>query len=97
MDNEKNKPCERWRGKNYSFFSNSKCEYFPCHNAEKIGEENFNCLFCFCPLYDYEDCGGSYTYLENGNKDCSKCVLPHVRDNYGVIIERLKKKRNSEK
>ena len=34
------------------------------------------------------DCGGSFTYLENGCKDCSRCLFPHLRENYGVITER---------
>ena len=33
----------------YKFFQNKKCEYFPCHKG--IPEEDFNCLFCYCPLY----------------------------------------------
>lgn len=32
---------------NYSFFSNKKCEYFPCHKvSDEIAEKDFNCLFC---------------------------------------------------
>lgn len=34
---------------NYKFVQNRKCEYFPCHKVEN--EDEFNCLFCFCPLY----------------------------------------------
>ena len=61
---------------NYSFFQNSRCEYFPCHKTSDI--ENFNCLFCFCPLYALgEKCGGAFKYTETGIKDCSACVLPH--------------------
>ncbi|MGL4732974.1 MAG: cysteine-rich small domain-containing protein, partial [Fusobacteriaceae bacterium] len=42
---------------NYKFFNNSKCEFFPCHETAK--PEEFNCLFCYCPLYMMEDrCGG---------------------------------------
>lgn len=33
----------------YRFFQNKECEYFPCHKTEN--EEEFNCLFCYCPLY----------------------------------------------
>ena len=36
-------------GRNYSFVQNRACEYFPCH--EGVPEEDFNCLFCYCPLY----------------------------------------------
>ena len=55
---------------NYKFVQNKKCEFFPCH---KVEEEKFNCLFCYCPLYMLgADCGGNFTYLENGIKYCSK-------------------------
>ncbi len=77
-----------WKGKAYSFFCNRDCEWFPCHPVED--EESFNCLFCYCPLYPLgESCGGNFVYLENGIKDCSSCTLPHMKDNYGVITERL--------
>lgn len=35
--------------KNYSYFSHKECEYFPCHKGADVN--NFNCLFCYCPLY----------------------------------------------
>ena len=58
------------------FFTNHECAYFPCH--EGLEPEAFNCLFCFCPLYALgPNCGGDFTYLENGVKDCSNCVRPH--------------------
>lgn len=51
--------------------------------------KNFNCLFCYCPLYVLGDrCGGKFAYLPNGYKDCSRCLFPHLRENYGVITER---------
>ena len=33
----------------YRFFQNKSCEYFPCHEIKDSGD--FNCLFCYCPLY----------------------------------------------
>ena len=33
----------------YSFFQHTQCEFFPCHKTAK--PEDFNCLFCYCPLY----------------------------------------------
>ena len=73
---------------NYKFFQNRNCEYFPCHQGVK--EEDFNCLFCYCPLYALGDkCGGAFTYTENGIKDCSKCLKPHRRENYEVILEKM--------
>lgn len=78
---------DSWKGKHYSFFQNTACEYFPCHSTEH--PEDFNCLFCYCPLYALgEDCGGNYRYTGNGWKDCSQCMIPHRRDNYGRITGR---------
>ncbi len=69
---------------NCNFFQNRDCEYFPCH--EGADPENFNCLFCYCPLYALKDaCGGNFTYLENGVKDCSNCLRPHRRESFGDI------------
>ena len=72
----------------YKFNQNLKCEFFPCHKG--IKEENFNCLFCYCPLYALGDrCGGNFTYLENGIKDCSNCLIPHRRENYDKIMAKM--------
>ena len=72
----------------YKFCLNRDCEYFPCHKG--IAEEDFNCLFCFCPLYALGNkCGGSFVYLENGIKDCSNCAKPHRRENYERIMEKM--------
>ena len=72
----------------HSFFQNRDCAYFPCH---KTGDpEDFNCLFCFCPLYALGDrCGGNFSYLDNGVKDCSNCLIPHKKGNYGLILEHI--------
>lgn len=75
---------------NYQFFTNKECEFFPCHNTEDL--EEFNCLFCYCPLYSLgEECGGNPVFLENGIKDCSQCVFPHKKQNYDKVINALKK------
>ena len=72
----------------YDFFQNRECEYFPCHEGAE--PENFNCLFCFCPLYPLGDrCSGGFTYTEQGIKDCSKCLKPHRRENYEKIMEKM--------
>jgi len=71
----------------YKFFQNSKCEYFPCHKGVK--EEDFNCLFCYCPLYMLgEDCGGNFTYT-HGIKDCSNCTIPHQKNSYSYIMSKM--------
>ena len=73
-----------WKDKEFSFFSHTKCEYFPCHKTND--PENFNCLFCYCPLYALGDtCGGNFRYTESGLKDCSLCSIPHKRENYEYI------------
>lgn len=71
------------------FVQNRDCEYFPCHQG--IDPEKFNCLFCFCPLYALgENCGGNFTYTQQGIKDCSGCLRPHHRGCYSDICEKLK-------
>lgn len=66
-----------------AYFENRDCAYFPCHQGS--GEE-FNCLFCYCPLYALGDrCGGSFRYLENGIKDCSACLIPHKKSGYDYV------------
>jgi len=72
--------------KHYQFFQNRACEYFPCHQG--IDEADFNCLFCYCPLYALgARCGGDFTYTETGVKDCSACLRPLDPDNYEKILE----------
>lgn len=74
---------------NYKFFQNNKCEYFPCHKVKDTS--NFNCLFCYCPLYALgEKCGGNYVYTENGIKDCSNCLIPHSKNGYDFVSKKMK-------
>ena len=47
----------------YKFYCNKSCEYYPCHK----GLSEFNCLFCFCPLYRTE-CSGSYVMIESDGR-----------------------------
>ncbi len=63
----------------YKFFNNNSCGFFPCHTTDK--PEEFNCLFCYCPLYMLEErCGGNFVYTPHGIKVCSLCILPHIKD-----------------
>ena len=75
-----------------SFFRNTACEYFPCH--EGLDESEFNCLFCYCPLYALgPHCGGNFTYTEKGIKDCTACTILHkgnegariVKERFGLL------------
>ena len=71
----------------YSFTQHTACEFFPCH--ETAHPEDFNCLFCYCPLYALGSrCGGNFVYLENGVKDCSRCLLPHGRGSYSYVLSK---------
>ena len=74
--------------RHYAFFQNRECERFPCHAG--VAEEDFNCLFCYCPLYTLgERCGGQFTYTERGIKSCVGCAFPHVREHYDAVLARF--------
>ncbi len=81
-----------------SYFQNRDCQYFPCH---KGAGEDFNCLFCYCPLYALGDqCGGNFRYTDQGVKDCASCLIPHspggfeyIQRHYGKIAEIAKQNR----
>ncbi len=70
----------------YRFFNNVDCKYFPCHTTKKTDE--FNCLFCYCPLYLVDDCGGGYK-MRGHVKDCSQCRVPHQPNGYDQIMAKL--------
>lgn len=71
------------------FFQNTSCRFFPCHKTENMND--FNCMFCFCPLYSLGDrCGGNFYYTDKGIKSCLNCSFPHERNNYGQITDKLK-------
>ena len=72
----------------YDFFQNRDCEYFPCH--QNADAETFSCIFCYCPLYALGDkCGGNFSYTKEGIKDCSHCLIPHRRENYERVMEKM--------
>ena len=77
------------KGTNSSrFFQNQDCKYFPCHQGVKA--EDFNCLFCYCPLYALgKHCGGNFQLTERGVKSCVHCAFPHHRENYDRVIARF--------
>lgn len=71
-------------------FTHRDCEYFPCHKG--ADPENFNCLFCYCPLYMLgSDCGGNFYYNEKGYKVCKNCLRPHLKENAAFIRGQYKK------
>ena len=72
----------------YAFFSHRQCEFFPCHPTQR--PEEFNCMFCYCPLYTLgPDCGGHFRYLESGVKSCEDCMLPHSPGGYAHILSKF--------
>lgn len=73
----------------YRFFENKDCKYFPCHK----GLTEFNCLFCYCPMYRLEHCPGNPRYFEKNSrriKDCSDCTFPHDPEHYDTIMQILR-------
>ena len=73
------------------YFKNDSCEFFPCHPLDG----DFNCLFCYCPLYFLDECPGNFYMKEDGEKRikvCTDCVFPHIPENYGEMMEILRKK-----
>ena len=69
-----------------TFFSNTDCAYFPCHKG--VDAREFNCLFCYCPLYALGPrCGGDYRYTKAGTKDCTQCTRLHVGDAGATLVK----------
>lgn len=68
----------------YKYFENKECPFYPCH----IGVKDFSCLFCYCPLYGKEDCGGNFI-INEGVKDCTNCTFPHEKSNYDKIVGKI--------
>ena len=79
---------EEKKERRYAFFQHRDCEMFPCHQG--VPEEDFNCLFCYCPLYCLgPGCGGNWTYTSRGVKSCAGCAFPHRRENYDAVLRRF--------
>jgi len=73
----------------YRFFENKDCKYFPCHQ----GLTDFNCLFCYCPMYQLPACPGNPSYMEKNGKTikvCTNCTFPHQPESYDKVIAVLK-------
>jgi len=79
----------------HRFFKNDACMFFPCHSKPE-NEDEFNCLFCYCPLYVMGDkCGGNFVYRKTV-KVCVDCHLPHTPAYYDYITDTLGKKLEEE-
>ncbi len=79
------------------FFKNTDCSYFPCHKG--LDEDEFNCLFCYCPLYAKNPCPGNPTYIKKDDgrviKRCTDCTFPHKPENYEKIMNILRIKKSA--
>lgn len=72
---------------NYKFNQNKSCEYFPCHQG--VEADQFNCLFCYCPLYMLgNQCGGNFK-VNHGIKDCSGCTKPHDEKSFEFVMSKI--------
>lgn len=72
----------------YRFFQNNECKYFPCHKLAG----DFNCMFCYCPMYTMDNCPGNPEYIESKGrriKACTNCTFPHRPENYDSIMKIL--------
>ena len=68
------------------FFRNTDCPHFPCH--EGVDPAEFNCLFCYCPLYALGPrCGGEFRYNDKGVKTCVNCTMLHRGDAGAGIVK----------
>ncbi|WP_366485912.1 MULTISPECIES: cysteine-rich small domain-containing protein [Oscillospiraceae] len=74
-------------GRTFSFSSNKAWERYPCRAMRK-GWNSAACsaiVRCIC----WAERAEMLHHLENGVKDCSKCLIPHQRDNYGYLAGRF--------
>ncbi|MBE1236145.1 hypothetical protein IHV25_00525 [Phaeovibrio sulfidiphilus] len=72
MNTESTLPANGFKG-----MTNERCPYLPCHPGVR---REFNCLFCYCPLYAYQCIGPYKIFIDKhgtARKDCSACTLPH--------------------
>lgn len=78
----------------HRFFENRSCKYFPCHDG--MEGQDFNCLFCYCPLNPYADCPGTPVFREKEDgcmiKDCTGCTFPHLPENYDALLAFLRER-----
>ena len=52
-----------------------------------------NCLLCYCPRYEWDECGGDWDWVirKDGTwiKDCSACTIPHQKEVVKRWLKRL--------
>ena len=60
------------------FFQNRECPHFPCHRG--IAAEEFNCLFCYCPLYTLgKRCGGELHLYRKRREELQRLRFPALQ------------------
>lgn len=79
-------PKDTVKTQNFKSFSHKECEFFPCH-----GDEDQNCLFCYCPLA-WLECPGKFTIIESPKgvfrKDCSGCKVTHSNKGGWELVQK---------
>lgn len=68
----------------YKYFKNTDCKYFPCHKGLS---DDFNCLFCYCPMYSMPNCPGSKTYIEKNGKKLRYAQTVHFHTDRKIMIK----------
>jgi Zn-finger protein len=72
---------------NHKFFENKNCIYYPCHkDIDKV-----NCLFCFCPLFNTNQCHVLKIFKKDKRSVCEGCSFPHIPKNYDELMRKLRK------
>ena len=49
---------------------------------------NTDCKYFPCHKTLGDACGGNFTYMENGVKNCTDCMVPHTRNAVQYILKR---------
>lgn len=68
----------------YKYFKNKDCKYFPCHKGLS---DDFNCLFCYCPMYSMPNCPGSKTYIEKNGKKSRYAQIVRFHTDRKIMIK----------
>lgn len=73
---------------NIPFFSTKNVNFFPVikQSIPKISTA-YSVIVPSMALGSH--CGGNFRWLENGIKDCSRCLLPHARSSYSYVTQKF--------
>jgi len=77
----------------YKYYENKGCMFFPCHPGLYKNKGLHNCLFCYCPLFFIDDCGGNFINIDRPDgtvmKDCSPCTKNHGENSHEFVVRKL--------